>query len=283
MVFRAITPDDKDWITSCRDVERHPFTALSFPSLFTWSEAYGLTVTGDEHFFAVRSLHDQGYYCPCGDEESCAAFVEALCKEEAHPRLLYLTKEQGDRLREQGWSVRLREDLSEYIGLTSALALREGHMSKSVKEKRNRFAREHPYTARMLSERDLPLLRRMTEQLGDERSLAEMGDLSVLRLELDLFSLLGLRGVLLETQDGGLAFMLGYENKPGMFTMTMTKHSPELPPQATTVCVYELARMLDGEYPLIDMEEDLGLEGLRRAKMLNCPIDRLDVYEGIKL
>ena len=107
--------------------------------------------------------------------------------------------------------------------------------------------------------------------------------MSVLRSELDLFSLLGLKGLLLETASGGRAFILGYENKPGMFTMTMAKHSPDLPPQVTAVCVHEFARALESKYPLTDLEEDLGLEGLRRAKMLYSPVERLDVYEGIKL
>ena len=156
-------------------------------------------------------------------------------------------------------------------------------MSNSFKVKCRHFAREHPYTTRSLTARDVPLLRRMTELLADEMRPEEMGDLSVLRSELDLFCLLGLRGLLLETDSGGKAFILGYENMPGMFTMTMSKHSTDLPPQVTAVCVHEFARALEAEYPRIDLEEDLGLEGLRRAKMLYSPVDRLDVYEGIKL
>ena len=41
-----------------------------------------------------------------------------------------------------------------------------------------------------------------------------------------------------------------------------------------------LALKLDGEYEYINLEEDLGLEGLRRAKALYSPVGRLEVYEA---
>jgi hypothetical protein len=40
-------------------------------------------------------------------------------------------------------------------------------------------------------------------------------------------------------------------------------------------------RMKD-KYALINLEEDLGLAGLRQAKILYSPVDRLNVYEAIR-
>jgi hypothetical protein len=87
---------------------------------------------------------------------------------------------------------------------------------------------------------------------------------------------------MMETAEGERAFVLGYENTPDCFTVTIGKHSPGLPSETSVVIVHELARMLDGEYPLLNLEEDLGLEGLRRAKELYSPVNRLEVYEASK-
>jgi hypothetical protein len=46
--------------------------------------------------------------------------------------------------------------------------------------------------------------------------------------------------------------------------------------------VHELACRLPEKYQLINLEEDLGLPGLRRAKLLYSPVDRLNVYEAIQ-
>ena len=67
-----------------------------------------------------------------------------------------------------------------------------------------------------------------------------------------------------------------------MFTMTMVKHSLSLPMLMTPVCVHELACMLADRYPYINIEEDLGLEGLRRAKQLYSPVKQLEVYEAVR-
>ena len=61
--------------------------------------------------------------------------------------------------------------------------------------------------------------------------------------------------------------------------MTMTRHDPTLPPEITTICIHEFASVLNRKYPFINVEEDMGLEGLRRAKMLLSPVDFLKVYE----
>ena len=93
---------------------------------------------------------------------------------------------------------------------------------------------------------------------------------------------MGLQGCLLETDAGQLAFILGYPDTPETFTMTMTKHDSSLPAQVTAVLVYELACQLSGKCRLVNMEEDLGLAGLRQAKQLYSPVKLLYVYEAIK-
>jgi len=279
MDFRPLCLEDQAWLRSCRDTKAHPFTALSFPSLFAWREAYGLTVAGDANYFVMHSFYDGAYYCPCGDEEKCRAFIDGL---EAPARLVYLTRQQAEALEARGWTIRHRADLSEYISSASSLALREGHVSNSFKVKCRHYRRNFNYSAHMLSAADRPMLHDLVERIKASESEPDFHDLGVLETEIENMEALGLRGLALEIPGGYHAFILGYENKPDMFTMTMSKHDPALPTETTAVCIHELACRIEREYPLINLEEDLGLEGLRKAKELYSPIDRLEVYEAIK-
>ena len=101
----------------------------------------------------------------------------------------------------------------------------------------------------------------------------------MLELELEHFFDLYFRGLILTVPDGREAFIMGYENTPEMFTMTMSRHDPTLPPETTSVCIHEFASYLHRWYSLINFEEDMGLDGLRRAKQLLSPIDLQKVYE----
>ena len=281
MRFRSIGPGDQPWMNACRDLNRNPFTALSFASLFTWRNAYGLTVAGDEDFFVIHSQHDRAYYCPCGDAGKCMRFIRETSRTEREAHFLYLTRGQAAALRGEGVQILMRDDLSEYIFDACSLALMEGHhASNSYKMKVRHFRNAYPYSCRPLTEEDTPFLRLLSRDWPD---MNRFGDAGVLRDEIDYFGPLSLQGTLLETADGRHAYILGYENRPDEFTMTMTKHDPSLPAQVTAVLTCELACQLSGRYRLINLEEDLGIAGLRQAKLLYSPVDRLNVYEAFMI
>ena len=104
----------------------------------------------------------------------------------------------------------------------------------------------------------------------------------MLAFELAYYEMLGFRGVLVETEAGPGAFFLGYERSPEMFTLTMFRRDAALSKDVTAVCVHEFSRILRPKYARINIEEDLGLNGLRTEKMLYSPVDFLKVYEVLK-
>ena len=279
--FRPIQMEDRAWMERCMTICPPLFTSLTFPSLMTWAATYGLAIGGDADFFVVRSQHDKGYYCPCGDVEKCLAFMEDRARREQPVRFVYVPEALTGQLAAGGWSILYRADLSEYILSTKALALTEGHfISHSYRSKVRHFIRELPYRSREITPEDLPALRRIRDLTA--ASAGEGPDADVLSFEIEHFRALGLRGVLLETEAEPGAFMLGYPQRPGVFTATMVRRTDALPKEALAVCLYELSRMLLPDYPLLNVEEDLGLSGLRTEKTLFSPTDLLKVYEAFK-
>ena len=142
--------------------------------------------------------------------------------------ILYLTKEQAEALGD-GWEIRKRDDLSEYVCATPALALKEGfHMSHSFKDKCRQYKKRHPYEVRKMTIDDLPLIIRIARD-WEEADPEGGGDLQALEEEICFYSEITLNGVIVTTENGGHAFIMGYENTPEMFTMTMVKHDLDLP------------------------------------------------------
>ena len=279
-VFRPLTPADQPWLEHCRDQEAHPFTALSAVSLIAWADTFGLTVAGDDDFFVIRSRYDKGYYAPVGNPEKCAAFVEETAQKEKPARFVYMTEPEARALAAKGWNVIFRQDLSEYIISSAAVSLVPGtFVSESFRTKCRKFARAFGgYRVAPVTAEDTDNMREIAERYRAAQE-SMPSDQAVLEMELERFAEMNLRGLILTIPDGREAFILGYENTPEMFTMTMTRHDPTLPQEITAICIHEFAAYLRQRYPLINVEEDMGLDGLRRAKQLLTPVDLLKVYE----
>lgn len=278
--FRPLTPEDRPWLERCREIGAHPFTALNPVSLIAWADGFGLTVAGDEDFFVVRSRYDSGYYAPVGNPEKCAAFMAETAEKEDPARFVYVTEPAARELAAKGWNVIFRPDLSEYIVASDRLALAPGtYITQSFRNKCKRFARDYAgYSVAPVTAENLDRLEEISERYRSAQN-ALPADQPVVETELAHFGALGLRGILLTVPDGREAFIFGYENTPEMFTATMTRHDPTLPQETTTILVHEIAKVLRSRYPLINVEEDMGLDGLRRAKQLLAPVDLMKVYE----
>ncbi len=280
--FRPLVSEDLPWLQRCRDAAAHPFTALSAVSLVTWAETYGLSVAGGEDFFVVHSRHDNAYYAPVGNPESCRAFMEEAAGRKNCDRFVYVTETDAQALAAQGWSVQFRADLSEYITSAPVLALIPGNaISESFRRKCRKFDKTFgSYRITPVTEDNMDSLWEISERYLDAQD-SMPSDQQVLETELKRFDELHLRGMIMTMPDGREAFILGYENTPEMFTLTMTRHDPSLPPETTAACIHRFAELLYRQYPLINVEEDMGMDGLRRAKMLLSPVDLLKVYEVI--
>lgn len=76
------------------------------------------------------------------------------------------------------------------------------------------------------------------------------------------------------------AFLFGYENTPDTFTMAATDYTKGFGSSAVAACIYEMASRLQGHYQYINLEEDMGIKGLRRMKQLYLPVFILEAYNA---
>lgn len=270
--FEQIELSDKGYFEKLRFLPENQFTALSFESIYTWRNVLGLSAVKRDDFCAVFSKQDNGFFCPMGDISSCEEFTDRLIRQRRSFKIMYLSKEQAQRLKtEKGADVRINRNLSEYIYDTKALAFENKPVYHFRRRVRN-FQKKFEYSADLITSADLPELYRFV-------STSDESDRDVLKSALDNYNALEMKGIVLR---GGknLAFLIGYKNTRDMFTMSLVKATPEWLHIADAVCEHELAKRISDEFPYVNMEEDLGIPGLRTVKELTNPIKMLDAWEA---
>lgn len=277
--FRPIQLEDKEWVERCRDPKEHPFSALTFPSLFMWKDDYGLTISGDDDFFVIHSKENNGFFAPCGDPDKCLGFLHDTFQKDKQIRVLYVTKEQAFQAQAAGFRARYSPELSEYICSTKALALKEGHISATYRKKVSRFSRDFAYTAKVIRQEDIPELLSIVSDWDKDVEKTGRLDLSAARLSLENYEALGLSGIVLHTRDQIAAFSFGFESAPDIYTMSTVKYDKQLSPSVTLVCTKEEAeQVVLSRYPFCNLEEDLGYPGLRDAKLQCSPVKMQEVF-----
>ena len=96
---------------------------------------------------------------------------------------------------------------------------------------------------------------------------------------LDHYTEYGMTGIEIRCQNEQ-AFLFGYENTPDTFTMAATDYTKGFGSSAVAACIYEMASRLQGHYQYINLEEDMGIKGLRRMKQLYLPVFILEAYNA---
>lgn len=275
MDFTPITLEHRPWLERVRSCKNDASTAYSFPSLFTWQPALGLTVAGDDRFFVVRSTVTGDYFQPCGDPDAVHDFMRSLLAANQPFRMIHITEPLAQWLEEQGYTAKEERDDFDYLYDWRTFAHPTRTRGHAIKIKVIAFAKRYDYSACVITPDHCKALQDILLLWGTthEEPTDEMAAATAIRHIKDL----GLSGILLKTAEGN-AFCLGYPNTDDEFTIAVVKASPAISQDASIVCFHELAKALEGRWHTINLEEDCGLPGLRNMKMHLHPSRLLKLY-----
>lgn len=277
MDLREITLNDKIELTKLRS-ESNCLTALSFQSLYTWQDSLGLEIFLENKLCVIYSIYHKSYFCPLGDEKEYLKFIDKLVKKDQPFKIMYLSKEQAEQLKKiYNADIRINRDLSEYVYESQSLALNQ-KASRNFKRKVKNFIKNNNYEVTRICNKDIMEIEYLISEHLKDVSLDE--DFLALKRAVYAYGELDLQGVILRGDSGNVAFLIGYENISDIFTMAMVKSTPEWQKESVSACIFEMARLICDKYKYVDMEEDLGLSGLRQMKTLYEPVGMLDAWEA---
>lgn len=247
----------------------------TFLNHFMWAGKYNYqfaTFCEDTLVFRISDRGEMFYFLPIGnhffeaieeilnsygnDVSFCAAEGSALEK---------LRKRYGDKL-----TLILIENNFEYIYNSQDLALLSG---KKYHQKRNHisaFTRTYNWRFEPLSDNNISDIKVITEnwikERGTELDNELLTEIEAINLVVENYKSLSLLGGIIYVDNVPVAYTFGDEINDSVFDVTTEKALAEYP-GAYTVINNEFAKQfLYPKYRYVNREDDLGIDGLRKAK-----------------
>lgn len=246
---------------------------FSFANLFLFRHihCYQLSTLDDSLLISGRGYDGQQYVLPplSGDlgETARRLLAEGWTLFAADERFV------AAHLGHYRYAVAADRDNDDYLYLRSDLAELPGKRFHKKKNRISYFTARHPYTVDTFSRRHLAGALALLDQWARVHHDADRSiqtETEATREGLELAEELGLGGVVVLTASGVAAFALGEKLNDSTYVCHFEKADPFLE-GASQLVNREFSRSLPAEYTFINREQDLGVSGLREAKLSYHP------------
>lgn len=259
----------------------------NFSTLYTWDGTNRYLWTVYKGRLLIYTLNFDTLIMPVGEDFSPKELREisdAFRLQGSRGGFLLADKEYVQRHQgELGTLFSLEEDRDngDYVYLTEELAELKGRKFHGKKNLLNQFLKEYPdYSFRPATSEDGDLCVALAEKwcrvkVCDRPDFAM--ELSAVKRSFDAFDGIGLGGVLLFVSAALVGFSLYSRQREEMVTVHFEKADPEVKGSAQGIN-WLTARQLRGQCLYLNREQDMGLEGLRQAKLSYHPNFLVETY-----
>ena len=276
--FRDVLLEDRSQVCTGLSCSRYLGCDLSFLNLFAWQPVYKTQVCFDQKMMFIRYMQNEhplyAFPAGCGSQKEALARLIEL---EGKQLRLYMGQEDLELMQHlypEQFEVSEYRDAEDYVYLRSDLADLKGKKYNGKRNHINKFRSLYPdYQVQKVDSSCISDCLRVFEQWSAARD-GEDDRVAVLRA-CEHFEFLQCEGILIYVDDNPVAFTIGTRRSPDMFITHFEKCIPGFE-TCYSVINNEFAKRLDGQY--INREDDVGLEGLRKAKLSYHPAFLLKKY-----
>ena len=282
--FKPLALSQKDEYSALLAMANKQGCEYGFVNLYLWGRQQAAKVGQDLVVFSQYNRKTV-YLFPAGPEDkkkTLDAIMADAAKRGLPCRLAGLNQDDYallERLYPGRFSIHFDRDSFDYVYNIDDLADLPGRKYQKKRNHLNRFRSERPdYRLEPMTGENLPLVRTLTDRWYEAR-LAEdpMGDFQLERAALDRafrhFRALGMEGLLLWDGEQLLAMAMGSFLNNTTFDIHFEKALERT--DGTYAAINQgFAAWLREKYPnlrYLNREDDMGIEGLRKAKMSYCP------------
>jgi len=281
--FKDITLEDKEAITSITMNSERKNCDLSFSNLCSWRFMYDTKFAIVDGFllFKFHMNNELAYMMPVG-EGDLKKILEAIIDDatsEGKSFLMYGVcnnmKDEIEKLMPGKFDFSSNRDYVDYIYLRTDLAELKGKKFQPKRNHANKFYKTYtdyeyvPITADRISE-----CLRLEEEWCKANDCGQQNGLGnerkSLTYALNHFDELGLTGGILYVNGKIAAFTFGMPINHETFGVHVEKADTEIE-GAYNVINQEFAKHIPEQFVYLNREEDLGIEGLRKAKLSYQP------------
>lgn len=290
LTFKDITPADKNLITSFTMNSNRRNCDLSFSNLCSWKFLYNTQFAVVEGFLIFKFWVEGklAYMMPLGngDLKSVLKKLEKDANEEGHPFCMLgvcsSMRTELETIMPGQFVFTEDRDYADYIYLRSDLATLKGKKFQPKRNHINKFRNTYPdYTYSPITPERIPECLELEAEWCKENNCDQQegtgNERRALIYALQHFQELGLTGGILHARGRMAAFTFGMPISQDTFGTHVEKADTSIE-GAYAMINYELANHIPEQYLYINREEDLGIEGLRKAKLSYQPVIILPKY-----
>lgn len=300
--FKEISLRDRQWVEPILFEMGTRSCEMTFVVLYTWRRAYGIRIAQMDGFVLgqMNGPHGTAYIYPMGSGDVKAA-VEEMEQDAAERgvefRLICVTTEmieELDRLFPGKYRYQDDRDSFDYIYAVDKLSDLVGKKLQAKRNHINRFVENNPdWTAEPVTPENMPQcieverlwkLDAAAETVsGSEEEADQKAEDVALYMAMRDFEALGLQGILIRAGGQPVAFALGKQASAESYNIHFEKANADI--QGSYAIVNrEYARFIRETCPTvqwINREDDMGVEGLRRAKESYRPDFMIEKHTAI--
>ncbi len=290
--FKRFDIKDKEPVEELLKNEDKFLCAHNFADLYIWQYAYKTDFAIFNNYLILRSGKDgeYGYTLPKGkkDGEEFLKAFDVLKKEAGRKKikLFSVTEWQKEVMEaEFGDKVHFEYDRNsaDYIYTSESLITLKGKKLHGKRNHLNKF--KNDYAGRWnfeeldeFNREEFYAFQLMWTHTRDDEGIFE-GETAAVKALLDNIYALGVKGGLIRLDGKVIAMTLGTQMNTDVFVVNIEKALPEYN-GAYQLINNEFARRNLTGYRYINREEDMGIEGLRKAKLSYLPEMMGQVYGG---
>lgn len=288
MEFKKLTLEDKSVFDKYYEKFPQVSSFLSFTTLYLWKKysgiEYAVSESGDIVLKGISGKTGNSYFClPETDEKTFLLLLDELKREYREVNLINLTEAQTEMVKKAypDATVEYKENNGNYVYKTSSLATLSGKKLQSKRNHLNGFKNSYEYEIREIDEKIVDECISLTEEWFDSKTVEEgylEAETEVCSEALKLRKELGLKGIAIVCDSKVIAYSVGeYMNNGKMAHIIIEKADSDYRGAFNAINNFFINECwLDTEY--VNREEDMGVEGLRKAKLSYRPAFLLKMY-----
>ena len=279
--FHIPTLEEKEWVDSVLVGSRHRSCVYTFAQMYLWSVHYGTQICRYKNcLLAMSGIGRPCYIYPAG-EYDIAEIVDVLEKDAAERGVKFgfcvAEDWQADEL-DMAFPGRFSRESSpddaDYVYNAKDMIGLSGRKYHGKRNHISKFNREHPeWSYEIISEAntdDCLEANRIWYEGQEELSDSLLHERQIIEIAIRQREILGLIGGLIRVDGKAIAFTLGERLNSDTFVVHFEKALSGFEGAYPVINNQFAAHELSG-YRYINREEDLGIEGLRKAKLSYYP------------
>lgn len=283
--FKKIEIEDVDVFNRFIKLDTERSCENTFINLFMWQSCYNnmIAVENDTLFIKSGSGENQSFALPIGgDIKSGVEKIKEYCNEK--PVFWLQDSERFEEFKAIYGNEYTLEEIREnfdYIYLRENLATLQGKKFHSKRNHINSFSKKYQWRYESVNRTNIDAVKLCAEKWYKEKQdkmdrhmICEKNGLEII---LNNFEKLNIKAGAIFVENDVVAFTIGSPISSEIYNIHTEKALADFS-EGYTVINREFAKNELGEYKYINREDDIGLEGLRKAKLSYYPDILLKKY-----